>query len=136
MASSLSVDLLCACCAAQWRCSGIRASSAHCRLAAHERRDLAPGMRCCCHAGLRRAVITISCALAAVALVYAFAAALSRPHELPLVPAAAPAEPPAELATILPCTPQQPVLIFGGSALACESACTCWNCKPRPLTLS
>lgn len=55
---------------------------------------------------------------------YAFAAALGRPplgrapyEQESLAPAAAPADPPAELATILPCTPQQPVRISGGCVL-------------------
>jgi len=93
-----------------------RLVTSNCRHAALEHHAITGYIGCYICAGFCRALITLGSASAAIALVYAFAAALGRPsnEQQSLAPAAAPADPPAELATILPCTPQQPVRISGG----------------------
>ena len=114
--SLLLAACLCAVCLPRRNAAAHAGSGLLC-IAALEHREITQitgGGYCVC-AGFRRALITFGGASAAIALVYAFAAAFGRPHhEQALAPAVAPADLPAELATILPCTPQQPVRIFGG----------------------
>ena len=59
-------------------------------------------------ADFRRALISLTFASAAIAIVYALAAALSQPDDVQ--PAAAPEA--EELPTLLPCAPQQPVTLY------------------------